>query len=68
MPELPEVETIVRGLRERVLLRTFFDVWSDYSGIIKKPEKFRQFKEEIKKRKIQKFIGEEKMFSLRSNY
>ena len=54
MPELPEVETIVRGLQERVLFRTFFDVWTDFSRIVKKPKKFGQFKKEIKQRKIQR--------------
>ena len=54
MPELPEVETTVRGLQEKVLERTFFDIWTDSPRMIKKPKKFGQFKKEIKGRKIQK--------------
>jgi formamidopyrimidine-DNA glycosylase len=36
MPELPEVETIVRDLRKEVLRRTFIDIWTDARGMIKK--------------------------------
>lgn len=52
MPELPEVETTIRGLKPKVLNRTFVDVWSDWSKTIKKPKSFEQFKKEIKGRKI----------------
>jgi len=54
MPELPEVETTVRGLRKKVLKRTFVDVWTDFSKMIKKPKSFNLFKKEIKGRKIEK--------------
>ncbi len=54
MPELPEVETIVRGLNKKVLLMTFIDVWTDFEKIIKKPEKFNDFKKEIKGKIIKK--------------
>ncbi len=54
MPELPEVETIVRGLKKKVLRRTFVDVWTDFSKLIKKPKNFEEFKKEIKEKKIQK--------------
>ena len=47
MPELPEVETTVRDLKRRVLGRTFFDVWTDSKGMIKKPEEFKVFRKEI---------------------
>ena len=60
MPELPEVETIVRELKKEVLNRTFLDVWTDfkkmirlrqgYGGQVKKP--FEKFKKEIKGKKI----------------
>jgi hypothetical protein len=53
MPELPEVETTVRGLRLRVLNRTFIDVWADFPKMIKKPDDFEKFKKEIKGRKIE---------------
>lgn len=49
MPELPEVETTVRGLNQKVLNRTFIDVWSGANSIIKKPK---NFKELIKGKKI----------------
>jgi len=38
MPELPEVETTVKGLNSKVLKRTFVDVWSDWGKIVKKPK------------------------------
>lgn len=52
MPELPEVETTVKGLRTKVLQRTFVDVWSDWEKTIKKPQRFNQFKKELKGKKI----------------
>ncbi|MDP2663915.1 MAG: DNA-formamidopyrimidine glycosylase [bacterium] len=52
MPELPEVETIVRDLRKRVLKRTFVDVWTDWEKTIKKPNNFKEFKGGIEGRKI----------------
>lgn len=54
MPELPEVETIVRDLQKKVLSRTFLDVWTDSSKTIKKPRSFGEFGKLIKGRKIQK--------------
>ena len=54
MPELPEVETIVRDLRKKVLKRTFLDVWVDTPKIIKRPKDFEKFKKEVKNKKILK--------------
>lgn len=54
MPELPEVETTVKELNERVLGRTFIDVWSDFKKMIKRPESFDNFKKEIKNKKIKR--------------
>jgi len=54
VPELPEVETIVRELNKKVLGWTFVDVWSDFRKQIKKPASFEQFKKEIKGKKIKK--------------
>lgn len=54
MPELPEVQTTVDGLKSRVLNRTFVDVWSDWKKLVKKPKDFEQFKKEIKNKKIKK--------------
>jgi formamidopyrimidine-DNA glycosylase len=52
MPELPEVETIVRDLSRKVLGRTFLNVWTDFPKLIKKPNKFEEFKKGIKGKKI----------------
>lgn len=52
MPELPEVETIVRDLRKKVLQRTFIDIWTDSPKIIKKPKIFEEFQKEIKGKRI----------------
>jgi len=54
VPELPEVETTVKDLQEKVLSRAFIDVWTDAKKIIKKPESFKKFKKDIKGKKIQK--------------
>jgi len=54
MPELPEVETIARDLRIKVLKRAFIDVWTDTERIVKKPKKFEEFREKIKGMKILK--------------
>jgi len=62
MPELPEVETIVRDLNKKVLRRTFVDVWtdfkktirlrSDFGGKVKKSDIFKVFKKHVKGKKI----------------
>lgn len=54
MPELPEVETIVRDLKKKVPGRTFFSVWTDFSKMIKEPRDFSLFKKEIKGKKIKR--------------
>lgn len=52
MPELPEVETVIRDLKEKVLGRTFLDLWTDTEKIIKVPLDIREFKKEITGKKI----------------
>lgn len=55
MPELPEVETIVRELnsaRPKILKEKIVDVWTDWKKMIKKPKDFEKFKREILGRKI----------------
>ncbi len=52
MPELPEVETIVRGLNKKVLKRTFLDVWTDNPKMIKRPKSFSDFRNQIRGKKI----------------
>jgi len=52
MPELPEVEIIVRDLKKTILGRKFGNVWSDFKKIVKRPKNFNQFQKEIKNKKI----------------
>ncbi|MEK7519582.1 MAG: DNA-formamidopyrimidine glycosylase [Patescibacteria group bacterium] len=57
MPELPEVETIVRGLNNRalnILGARFLGVWTDFKKLIKKPNNFEKFKKDLKGKKIEK--------------
>ena len=70
MPELPEVETTIRGLNKRVLNRTFVDVWSDWQKSVKKPKSFEQFKKELKNKKIKKIWRRAKniIFDLSDGY
>ena len=70
MPELPEVETTIRGLNSKVLKRTFVDVWSDWEKIIKKSKDFKVFKKEIKGKKIIKIWRRAKniIFDLSEDY
>jgi len=70
MPELPEVQTTVDGLKSKVLKRTFVDVWSDWNKLVKKPKEFIQFKKELKDKKINKIWRRAKniIFDLSDNY
>jgi formamidopyrimidine-DNA glycosylase len=59
MPELPEVETTVRGLRKEVLSLRILDVWTDLNtrdrrqaDTIANPKYFRTFKKEVLGKKI----------------
>ena len=59
MPELPEVQTTVSGLKGKILGLTISDVWTDYnsayftgSGTIKDPAYFKLFKKSVKGTKI----------------
>jgi len=47
MPELPEVETTIRDLKEKILKKSIVDVWTDTKKLIKRPKKFKIFKEEL---------------------
>ncbi|MDD3386414.1 MAG: bifunctional DNA-formamidopyrimidine glycosylase/DNA-(apurinic or apyrimidinic site) lyase [Candidatus Pacebacteria bacterium] len=51
MPELPEVEIIVRGLRKEVIGKTFSDVWTDTKKLVKQ-DSFEDFKRKLIGRKI----------------
>ena len=51
MPELPEVETIVRGLNRKVVGLKIIDAWTDWPKMIK-THRLDEFGREIKGRKI----------------
>ena len=51
MPELPEVETIVRQLNQKVARRKILDAWTDWPKMLK-THPLDKFKREIKGRKI----------------
>jgi formamidopyrimidine-DNA glycosylase len=53
MPELPEVETVVSGLRKKIIGLRIKDVWTDFKKLIKKPRNFEKFKKSIKGEKIE---------------
>jgi formamidopyrimidine-DNA glycosylase len=69
MPELPEVETTIRGLKRKVLKRTFLDVWTDAKNLIKKPKRFSDFKRELIQKRIEdiKRKGKLILFELSGN-
>ncbi len=59
MPELPEVETTVNGLKETIIGLTITDAWSDYNSVywkgsesIRDPEYFKYFKKQVLGKKI----------------
>ncbi len=70
MPELPEVENTVRFLENKVLQKTFLDVWTDFKKMIKKPKDFGEFKKGIKGKRIEKIWrrGKNIIFGLGSKY
>jgi formamidopyrimidine-DNA glycosylase len=54
MPELPEVETIARGLRKKIIGRKIKDVWTDFEKTVKKPLNFENFKKQLKGKEIKR--------------
>jgi formamidopyrimidine-DNA glycosylase len=54
MPELPEVETTVRGLRKKLVGLRFGDVWSDREKPVRQAGGLAKFKKSIKGKKILK--------------
>ena len=72
MPELPEVETTIRDLKKAqpsILGAGFFDVWTDWEKIVKKPKNFDEFKKGLKGKKIEeiKRRGKNILFFLSEN-
>ena len=55
MPELPEVETIVKDLNKRLTHEIFRDAWTDYPKFIKTGS-FAKFKKEIKNLKFESAV------------
>ncbi len=70
MPELPEVETTVKGLNKKVLSRAFVDVWSDWKKMVKRPRDFELFKKQLKGKKIKRIWRRAKnvIFELSDGY
>ncbi len=68
MPELPEVQTMVQGLRRKVLNRTIVKIWSDAESLVKNSN-FLKFKKRIKNRKIKDIFRQGKVvcFELNDN-
>lgn len=69
MPELPEIETTISQLKNKVQKRTIIDVWTDVKNLIKKPKSYQEFRKEIKNQKIQKIWRRAKniLFDLSNN-
>jgi len=70
MPELPEVETTVKGLNAKVLKGTFVSIWSDWEKLVKKPKDFHEFEKQIRNKKIIKIWRRAKniIFDLSDGY
>jgi len=54
VPELPEVQTIVNGLNERVAGATIVGVWSDWEKMVLNPKSWQEFRKDIIGKKIKK--------------
>jgi len=52
MPELPEVETIVRELRKDLVGLRFQDVWADWAKTLRQAGGLKNFQKEIRNKKI----------------
>jgi formamidopyrimidine-DNA glycosylase len=52
MPELPEVQTTVNGLRRKILNKKILSVWSDWPKVAKSPLPFSAFQKLIVGKKI----------------
>lgn len=67
MPELPEVETIVRDLNKKVCGKTIKDVWTDWPKYFKRSKGgFEGFKKSVKGKKIERIwrLGKNIIFDL----
>ncbi len=70
MPELPEVETTVHDLDQEVRGRTFVGVWTDFAKMIKSPNGFPEFKNNLFEKTILfvKRRGKNILFELSGGY
>lgn len=53
MPELPEVETMVKDLKKQSSVARSRTVWSDSPKNIKRPKTFSQFVKKVKRAEIE---------------
>ncbi len=69
MPELPEVETIVQGLKKKVKNEIIVDLWTDWPKYFK-PLKAEDFKKKVLNKKILDVYrrGKNILFELSENY
>ncbi len=70
MPELPEVETIVRGLRKEVLVKKIIDVWNDSPlHFLRHKNGLQDFKKQVIGSKIKNVtrLGKNIIFELSNN-
>ena len=70
MPELPEVEVVVKGLKSNILSLNIIDFWTDYEPYLQLPKNKQKFKKLILKKKILKIERKGKgiLFNLSSNF
>lgn len=52
MPELPEVQTTVSGLRKKITGRKIISVWSDWQKVAKSPAPFSAFQKLVRGKKV----------------
>ncbi|MEK7120199.1 MAG: DNA-formamidopyrimidine glycosylase family protein [Patescibacteria group bacterium] len=53
MPELPEVQTTINGLRRKILNKKILSVWSDWQKVAKSPLPFSAFQKLVVGKKIE---------------
>lgn len=70
MPELPEVETTVAGLKGKIIKKTITDAWTDAPKIIKGFRRFSDFKKIIEGKRIENIsrIGKNIIIDLSGDY
>ena len=66
MPELPEVQTTINGLRRKILNKKILSVWSDWPKVAKSPMPFSAFQKLVSGKKIEEIerLGKNIIFYL----